>query len=154
MKYSEIRKEIDKNYKHDTNFCTVVASSVAFDLPFNLVHKLYSEHGRKLRTGLMPDKTDEMILKLAEITGYKVSCFSLDRKHKYLTGFSRWVDNKGEILTQLRHNLTPNNAETYLPLGNYILGVRRHVLGVENGIVQDWTQGKKHKINRVWKIEI
>lgn len=154
MNYNQIKKEIDKNYNYDKNYCTVIASSVAFELPFDLVHSFYSENGRKIGKGLPPYKTEEMIFKLSEITEYKVSCFKIDKKYKYLTGFYRWVNNEGEILTQLRHNLTPNNSEAYLPIGNYILGVRGHVLGVNNGIVQDWTQGRKHRIERIWKIEI
>lgn len=149
MNYNQIKKEIDKNYNYDKNFCTVIASSVAFELPFNLVHDFYSENGRKIGKGLPPHKTEKMIFKLSEITGYEVQIYKSFR----INGFQKW-SNGGQILTQLRHSLTPNNAEAYLPLGNYILGVRGHVLGVNNGTVQDWTQGKKHRIERIWKVEI
>jgi len=154
MDYSTIKKEINQDYKGDKNFCTVVASSVAFDLPFKLVHDFYSENGRVFRKGLDPKKTNSFIIKLSEITGYKVSIFTVDKNHYYNTGSHLWINDKKQVLTQLKGSLTANNVESYLPIGNYILGVRGHVLGVENGIVQDWTRGKKHRINRIWKVEI
>jgi len=33
------------------------------------------------------------------------------------------------------------------------LGCRGHVLALKNGIVEDWTKGRKHYIKELYKIE-
>ena len=49
--------------------------------------------------------------------------------------------------------LTPNNVNQYLAEGVYILGCRGHVLALKNGNVEDWTNGRKYRITRIWKVE-
>tara|TARA_R110002012_G_scaffold132822_4_gene285756 strand:+ start:2012 stop:2590 length:579 start_codon:yes stop_codon:yes gene_type:complete len=161
-------KQIEKTteYKNDTAQCTVVASSVAFNMDYKKIHQFYLDNGRKINRGLMPYYTNSIIYKLADLEGYKVTFFKplyKDDLRKWTSGIEVWnrgfrnysdfePDNK-EILCRINKHLTPNNQNQYLPRANYILGVRGHVIGVKNGVVNDWTQGRKHQVNKIWRIE-
>ena len=56
--------------------------------------------------------------------------------------------------------LVQKNGSRYTPLtigdklkGGYFLAfVSRHVLGVVNGTVFDWTEGRRHHITEAWKV--
>ncbi len=162
MNYKQILKELES--VNDRNNCTVISSSVAFELPYNEVSDFFFLHGRKRNHGLKPDKTDNMIKLMALEKGYKAIVYKPQRDRvpvKYgnvvyneLSKTRHWISKDGnDLLCSTFGNMTANNCTDYLPRGNYILGVRGHVLGVQNGKVQDWTEGRKHYINRVWKIE-
>ena len=162
MDYSEIKNT--KEFKGDENQCTVIASSVAFDIPYPKMHEFYAQNGRKKGKGLSGCKTNEMIVKVAKINGYKVPRYGIMKKYSY-GGNSRkfagckyvqYIPNEGfhgEILVKSKHQLTVNNFRNYLPRGNYIFGIREHVLAVQNGAVHDWTENRKHKITRIWTVE-
>jgi len=162
MDYKEIEKELENI--DDTNNCTVISASVAFDLPYKQVSDFYFLNGRKRNKGLLSEETDKMIKKLAKKEGFKVTKYYPHQEDivahvsgsytNYKKSSTRhWITKDGDdfLCTSFGH-MTAKNAETYLPKGNYILGVRGHVIGVKNGVVQDWTKGRKHYINRIWKV--
>ena len=162
MNYKQILKELES--VNDRNNCTVISASVAFELPYNEVSDFFFLHGRKRNHGLKPDKTDNMIKLMAMEKGYKATVYKPKQEpivafHNGITRYKKsktrhWISvGKADLLCSTYGNMTANNCTDYLPRGNYILGVRGHVLGVQNGKVQDWTEGRKHYINRVWKIE-
>ena len=164
MDYSEIKNT--KEFKGDDNQCTVIASSVVFNVPYSKMHEFYAQNGRKYGKGLTGTLTNKMIMKVAKINGYKVTSYGIMKKYSY-AGNSRQflgckyvelknVDckkNDGEVLVQSKHQLTVNNFRNYLPRGNYIFGINGHVLAVKNGAVHDWTENRKHKITRIWTVE-
>jgi len=166
-------KQIEKSklFQDDWNNCTVIASSIAFNLDYDKTSRFYTLHGRKWRDGLYHCDTDRIIKLLAEQEGYEVDFFAFDKHEaKRLKGVYNWkrgkfikrpyfqrykfqADKKNPMdLMTLTHNLTPNNQHMYLERGNYILGCQGHVLAVKNGFVEDWTEGRKHRINKIWKI--
>ena len=126
MTFNEIHKS--KEYDEDKNCCTVVASSLAFDVPFPEVQKFYAKNGRKKFKGLHPDKTDELILKMANTHKYNV------------------------FLVPHYKGMTVNNFDEYYPLGRFIIGMSRHVATCIDGGVEDWSEGTKKRITRVWQI--
>jgi len=166
-------KQIEKSklFQDDWNNCTVIASSIAFNLDYDKTSRFYTLHGRKWRDGLYHFDTDRIIKLLAKQEGYKVDFFGFDKTEKKYKGVYNWkrgsyvkqslyrqcykfkADKKNpKDLMTLTHNLTPNNQHMYLERGNYILGVRGHVLAVKNGFVEDWTEGRKHYVDKIWKI--
>ena len=156
MNYSEIAKTTE--YKQDKNCCTVVASSIAFDVPFPEMQKIYFDHGRKRNRGYHMGK---IIYELAEKFGYVVTGYELKKKYSHsvnpyrskLIGCEYSNSKNCEILLKSKSQLTVNNFRKYLPAKNYILGTRDHVLAVKNGAVNDWTENRKHRINRIFVIE-
>ena len=134
MNYQEIKKT--EEYKGDRNCCTVVSCSIVFDTPFIEMQSFFFNHmGRKKNKGVYFETS--RVKKVAENFGYKITTLrdiSSTNKSQY----------KG---------MTANNCSKYLDNGTYILGCKGHVLAFKNGIVEDWTKGRYHRINRIWKVE-
>ena len=121
-------KQIEKTteYQNDRSQCTVVASSVAFNMDYKKIHQFYLDNGRKLYRGLIPFYTNKIIYKLADLEGYKVTFFRPSKKHglrKWVSGADVWnnghryyadfePDNK-EILCRINKHLTPNNLSQW-----------------------------------------
>ena len=142
MEYELRLKEIKEKSINDRNYCTVMASSIAFNTSFEYMQDLYFDLGRRRFRGCY---FSEVIETLAE----KFKCNLTTYKKSYRGYFN--AKNNADFLNMPR--LTPNNANGYLPKGNYILSVRGHVLSLKNGIVEDWSRGKKHQVNTIYKIQ-
>lgn len=166
MKFKDIQQT--KEWQTDWNQCTLVASSVAFNIDYKKIHQFYLDNGRQKNKGLLPFHTERIIRKLAKTEGYKVTLFKPIIKEgsnirKWVSGsndYSQGIrivadfkpDNKEKLCVVDRH-ITPNNQDQVLPIGNYIMGVSGHVIGINKGIVEDWTDGKKHRATSIYKIE-
>jgi len=167
MKYKDIKKT--KEFKEDDNCCTVVASSIAFDIPFAEMQEEYFKLGRKRFRGFHFSKH---IFDLAKKYNFKISKFEKYIKSSEYDDYTGKLKNKKyywkqtyknnkyindtqnlKIVNDLPSNLTANNCTEYLDQGTYILGCSRHVLAVKNGIVEDWTNGRKNRITNIYKIE-
>ena len=165
MNYKTIKRS--KEYLNDKNCCTVVASSIAFDVPFKKMQDLFFKHGRKRNRGYW---MSSIIFDLAEKFNYKVDCFEkkiLKRTYNLKTG----SHNKTYIWTQthkdnkeLKYNeqptvqglptdLTVNNCLDYLHTGNFIMSVSGHVACIKNGSVEDWSNGKKLRAQKLYRIK-
>jgi hypothetical protein len=133
LNYQEIQKT--NEYKNDRNCCTVVASSIVFNTPFKEMQKFFFNHmGRKRNRGIVFSALPKKVEKVANHFGYKATKLNI-RDYKK-SGY-----------------MTPNNCTQYLDKGSYLLGCRGHVLALKNGIVEDWTKGRKHYIQELYKIE-
>lgn len=139
MNYSEIAKT--QEYNSDRNCCTVVASSIAFNVPFDEMQNYFFQHGRKRNKGYNMYK---IVPEIAKDYGYKAEKF-----HKVPNGYYN-SETKETILPSI--SLTVKNCTKYLTKGTFILGVREHVLAVKNGKVEDWTRGRKHRVKYIYKI--
>ncbi len=159
MNYSEIRKSDE--YLNDDNCCTVVASAVAFDMTFQDTQKFYDEHGRKRNKGYRD--WAEAIIDIAKLKGYELEryCIRYTAKGWALVR----TDLNGsynkelyEIKTYLnsQQSINVSNWKTFLPVDEtYIFdfcGSIRHVAGVKNGKVEDWTDGRRYAVNSIFKI--
>ena len=139
MKYSEI--ETMQEYDRDKNCCTVVASSIAFNVPFDEMQNYFFQHGRKRNKGYHMYK---IIDEIAKDYGYKVEKF-----HKVPNGYYN-SETKETILPSI--SLTVKNCTKYLDKGTFILKVSRHVLAVKNGKVEDWTRGRQNRVKDIYRI--
>jgi hypothetical protein len=129
--YKTIIKDIDQN---DKNYCTVLAVAIAMDLPFKKVQKGFFELGRKRNKGFYFFDNWKRVAKKFNI------------KYEILAG------SLTDVEMRYHTTLTANNCTDYLDLDTYILGCRGHVFAVKNGSVEDWTKGRKHRVNRVIRI--
>tara|TARA_A100000171_G_C2109866_1_gene134424 strand:+ start:387 stop:956 length:570 start_codon:yes stop_codon:yes gene_type:complete len=141
-------------YKLDKNCCTVVASSIAFNVPFEEMQTYFFKHGRKRNRGYW---MRNIIKEIAKDYGYKVTSYDKINDYHYIdkkrVNTSCFWNHETNEKTLENCSITVNNCSAYLGKGTYILGVSRHVLALKNGIVEDWTKGRKHRINRIYKIE-
>ena len=134
MNYKTIKKS--KEYLNDKNCCTVVASSIAFDVPFKKMQDLFFKHGRKRNKGYW---INPIIFELAKKFNYKVDCFEkkiLKRTYNLKTG---------------SHNKTYVWAQTHKD--NFIMSVSGHVACIKNGSVEDWSNGKKLRAQKLYRIK-
>tara|TARA_R110000824_G_scaffold301010_1_gene489057 strand:+ start:761 stop:1198 length:438 start_codon:yes stop_codon:yes gene_type:complete len=124
MNYEKIKES--REYNSDRGSCSVVACSVAFGVPFPEMQKVFEGFGRKKNRGVY---FDQYLKKVSKMYGFKVQNVPLKKAR-----------------------LTPKNCKAHLGKGTFILGTRGHVLTLKNGIVEDWTNGRGHRVNRIWKI--
>jgi len=132
MLYKDIKET--NQYKRDTNCCTVVASSVAFNQKFEHTQNYYSTNGRRRGRGLDHWTSIRLINKYAVQVGGSVEVIN----PKTLTGGA---------------TMTVNNSKKYLDkTKNYIMFSRGHAIGVKNGVVEDWSKGTKRPIRELYCI--
>ncbi len=123
--YKELAR-IGAKYYHDNNFCTVVALAVTCQQSFGKAYHTMKRLGRKDGKGAILPVTHKAI----EILGYK----------------AEQIDGLYGKQVKSLPKLLPRN-------GMFMVHVKGHVLAVRNGEVVDWTEGRAHRIIRVYKIE-
>ena len=123
--YEELSK-IGQKYYNDTNFCTVIATSVAAQVSFGKARNWLEQHGRKPRKGAYDHQYHEVMKKL------------------------------GCTLERLPRSNTPKTVGQLarkMKTGAYLVQLRHHVLVIDDGQVMDWTHDKsRHHIRCVYKI--
>ena len=130
--FNEIKKYA---YDNDTNCCTVIATAIAFDLPFKKVQQDFFNEGYRVRN--QGFYFFRHIDKIAENYGFKCELLASDEIEV------REIFNKG---------LTPKTIASYLDLSTYFIGVRQHVFTLKNGIVEDWTRNRSHRVAQICKV--
>jgi hypothetical protein len=172
MEFREFANSAEGN--NDTNYCTVASCAVVFGLSYADAYAIFKAHGRKDGHGVPWDKLGEIVREIAKEKGFKVTEFQrchFNKSYRFMEFFPEqdkmWSFFGGEdrkTLLKMRtwDGLTTKNFREYLGKGDYILGVRKHVAGVKNGILKDWTayQTRKGKpgessarIYHIYKIE-
>ena len=115
----------------DNNSCTVVASSLAFDQPYESMLLHYDKQGRKRGRGVETSKVRQINLALAKKYNYKSQVFNRKQVRELAGG----------------KTMTVNNCTKYLDhTKNYIIGVRGHSVAMVEGDIQDYTEGSKRPI--------
>lgn len=113
----------------DRGFCVPFALSVLTDLPFDTVNQImFDRNLRKKGRGSYQRNWEPLLHELLDV----------------------------EDVTEQVRNLgvrTVKSAARILTKGKYFVKVRRHALALVNGKVQDWTEGRQHRIIQVWKVK-
>ena len=167
--YNNIKKTA---YDTDKNCCTVISASVAFEKDYNETHAFFKAKGRKNGKGLYNYDLEPILFELAKLEGFKIEKFTRHlktyvNKKGNIKDFTSWEnEDRTETITVVKtwEGLTINNFRDYLPKGDYILGVKGHVVGVKNGTIQDWTSNvydyktkstrtSQRRLDRIYKIE-
>lgn len=158
MEFREFAKDAHGN--NDTNYCTVASCSVVFGLSYADCYAIFKRHGRKDGHGVPWGTYDKIVRKIAKKQGFKVTQYERTYKNKSYC----FMSADGETLVKMRtwDGLTTKNFRDSLKRGDYMLGMRKHVAGVKNGILKDWTayQTRARKpgtaqarLFKIWKIE-
>jgi hypothetical protein len=108
--------------RNEDNDCAVRAVALATDSEYGRIHRRFKRAGRISRKGTPRMMTRDVVKSLANIR---------DVKHfaPTVAGFCREADK-----------------------GTFLVFIRRHVLCVRDGVCHDWTDGRRFRINAVWKI--
>ena len=141
-KYKKLRADSDAN--NDSSSCTVLAGCVAFDLDYKQGNKLLERYanrrkGRGLyrRDSIDAYKKINRFLQVGKEYGQEQDKFEFK---VYDQTYIRKLFTGGRTMTV-------NNCMQYLnPKKRYILYTTNHAVGVKNGIVHDWSHGKKKPV--------
>ena len=105
--------------------CSVKCVSIVCDVPYMVAHKALSGQGRKTGKGATYNQIKGAINRL---------------------GFEyRRVDVQAKTMSTLER-------DGQVQRGYYFALVRGHIASVVNGKIEDWTEGRRHKIIEVCKI--
>lgn len=116
--------EYSKSF-NESNDCTVKAIAIACDVSYPVAHKALKEQRRVNRRGAFFFQQKDAL----ESLGFKMEPVQLQAKTVVTLG---------------------REAETLK--GSYMVYVKGHVLAVRRGKVEDWTEGRRHKIKEGYKI--
>lgn len=133
----------------DNGYCAPLALAVAAQVPFKKAHHVCRAHGRKTGRG-----TDIQIIRAAlKDMGFVTKQVAINEKYR----FSLFTWFTGDNITKLEEEFpTVKTATscTKLPKDKlFLVLVRGHIFTVKGGEVQDWTEGRKHKVILVMEIE-
>tara|TARA_R110001606_G_scaffold199387_2_gene347072 strand:- start:3108 stop:3731 length:624 start_codon:yes stop_codon:yes gene_type:complete len=109
----------------DRNYCAPLAIALATDTSFTKSAEMMETYGRKKGKG----SSVNMITRSLRSLGFKI-----EDQPQFAKGTVSTIANRLE-------------ADS-----TYMVQVRRHIICVKNGEVQDWTAGRKHRVTHVWKI--
>ena len=118
----------------ERNDCTVKAVSIACQIPYHEAHRYLSKLGRRKGRGWFPNDHNR---KGRNVSGYIDNLDSLGFEHEKISVASRTV----------------SQIERELRSGHYMVHVSGHVLALVDGKVQDWTEGRRHRVKSVYKIK-
>ena len=133
--------------KKDRNNCTVMATSLLCDIPYNTAYNACRDVGRRKHNhGMTYGEVNKVIKSL----GFKLEEVSTRSRapwngNKWTVDFEPRQPNGHGYTCKSIHKLLPNK-------GKYLLCFRGHVCAYVDGKVEDWTNGRKHRVTKVWKI--
>lgn len=109
----------------ETNDCGVKAVSILCDVPYHVAHRAMKKQGRKDRKGS--------------------SYYGIGRAIQSLGFHTALIDVSAKTMATI-------SRDPEVQQGYYAVFVKQHIASVVNGKVEDWTQGRRHKIIQVLKV--
>ena len=116
------------NKFNETADCSVISMSIATGKSYEECHKAFKEAGRKDRRGVGLGMIENVLQQFGFNNEIKVCA------------------------TELGKRITVNQAGKYLKDGKYIAVTRNHALAIVNGVVHDWTEGRRHQVKFFYKV--
>jgi hypothetical protein len=166
--------KIDRNHcasaakeLNETNDCVVRALAVATEIPYKEMHEYLAACGRKPRDGVPPwlyhKALKDLGYKLTKLEGPKYAWTShyVEGHHRYYRKSGTWAWVPGNFRNK-RKRVGPGkdyNAATVTTLakelteGTYLVGTNGHVACLKNGEVHDWTKGRRHRVEDIYRVE-
>lgn len=108
--------------------CAVKAAAIATGVEYDRTHLEFAKAGRRRNSGTARHITEKAVKAL----GFKLI----------------------DVTAQVRRagGKTVRTAERVLGAGSYLVGVSGHLLCIKNGRVEDWSAGRQHRVQLVWKV--
>ena len=128
-KFDKLQKCRYRKQMNERRDCSVKAIAIACRLTYKSAHITLQQLGRKNGKGA----STPLILSAARVAGFEV------------TPVTRLRQKSGS-------KFTPKTIGGKLKRGYYLAFVNGHVISVVNGVVHDWTAGRNHHINEVYKV--
>ena len=126
IKYEACDK-VGKSMK-DTAYCSVIALATACQIPHKKAYAMMQAQGRPHRDGAYTWQSMRAVKELG---------------FEFEDVYSKYPNAK-----------TPISAAKVLPKDKtFMIVVRGHIFTVRNGNVEDWTEGRKHRITDIFEIK-
>lgn len=152
---------------NETNDCVVRALSVATDISYPAMHEYLGTYGRKPRDGMSAfvyhAALKSLGYKLTKLEGpeYKYYRTWVEGHYRYnrKTGRHSWVNDTYRTKRKKSGPGKDYSAATVKTLakelteGTYLVGTSGHVACLKDGEIHDWTAGRRHRIEDVYKVE-
>lgn len=125
--YQKLRES--SGQMRENNDCAVVATAVVTQSDYASAHALLKKFGREDRKGTIFHSTTKVAI---ESIGFKL-----------------------ELVSPLKADgsrYTPKTIAKVCNDGFYLCRVKGHIFAVANGQVMDWTEGRAHRINFIYKV--
>lgn len=127
--FNQLKAQANQFHPKDENYCTVIALALCLEWDFSRSHAYLKNKGRK--------------------DGYGTPMFnvlnSIKENGKVLKEVSPLFKSLG--IKTIREMQKRNLKDSYLIL------TRNHTCVFKNGILQDWTDNRCHRIVQVWRLE-
>lgn len=114
---------------NEKNDCAVIALSIVMRTTYKKAHEICTATGRRRGQGTHTRQTFNAI---------RAAGFSVEP-------VKRMVQKNG-------CKYTPKTVGNKLKKGYYLCFCRGHVFAVVNGDVEDWTEGRQHRITQAYKV--
>ena len=127
----------------DNNNCSVMAVALTCNVDYDTAYDALEKQGRKRGHGLMSHKIHDAIIGLNKtLTEIRVEV-------EYING------RKGTISVRQENGMryTPKSIIRDFAEGNYICHVDGHCFALIDGVVEDWTKNRCHRITSMYKVE-
>lgn len=112
---------------NELNDCAVKAVSIATGVEYSVVHRIMKSLGRRNRCATKMSIIDVTVEKL---------------------GFKK-IDVRFKVAAR---TISQVPRDRQLQDGNFLVTTSRHILAVTDGVVQDWTKGRQHRVREVARI--
>lgn len=108
----------------EANDCTVKALAIAGGIAYTKAHYIMKQAGRRNRRGTHTPNIKK---------GFELAGFKLEK-----------VKHTGKTVTTITQDCAKSKR--------YVAITRNHILAITNGIVQDWTEGRRHRIETLFEV--
>ena len=112
----------------ETNDCTVIATAICCRMPYEKAHKLLKKFGRGDRKGFCISP---------HLSAVKHAGFKVDKSNPVQPNGSKYTA------------ITIGNK---LKKGYYLLTSDGHAFALVNGSIENWVDGRRHRITAAYKI--
>jgi len=126
--YLSLKEEQNRLFPHEKNDCTVKALAAAASIDYPIAHNMLRVRGRKHGHGFQTSIVIEELTKLGKSV-------------------------KDVTLLVVPHTKTVRAFGARNYRGTYLIRTKGHILCSKNGVVQDWTVGRCHRILNVWRVD-
>ena len=145
MKYDNLKQ--DPLWVKDNNQCTVVAVSLLCDISYPEAFQACKVLGNRKAGRGMPRGICQMVMR---DLGFKLTQIKTKRESDYTWKMVEDLYPRKADGSQY----TPKSIGQLLPdSGRYLLQFDRHVASYIDGKIEDWTNGRQHRIIGIWKVE-
>lgn len=127
--YKQLKAQANQFHPNDENYCTVIALALCLDWDFSRAHLALKNKGRK----------DGQGTPMMHVTS------TVKENGKILKDVSSLFKSLG--IKTIREMQRRNLKDSYLIL------TAKHTCVFKNGILQDWTDNRCHRIIQAWRIE-